>query len=212
MTSLRAVALACCVLIAGCATLEAGAGSRVPFEPVADLPAGWGDYAPQISGDENCPDVAGDYRMTADIVTTRKGVAQESTSDTFVYFRLFVGPLQGVDGGRKVDDRAPMLSLEQPDADTLVLRARIPDAGKQNSWRFSVESGRLRCSDGFFHLPVEEVTGIIEGATLNYQNNRRFTKLNDGSLVYYEQFGPLKSLLGVGRTFTHRFYRFRPVE
>ena len=100
------------------------------------------------------------------------------------------------------------LSFDVPGSSSIVLRAPSPDLERESSWHLPVESTALRCVDGFYELPVREMNATVEGTWLNSQTYRRFGALDDGSLVYYEQFGPLKSFAS-RVAFTHRFYRFR---
>ncbi len=212
MTRLIATLVACCVAQAGCGMATATLGSRLPLEAIPDLPASWGAYAMPKPVENGCPVVAGEYRMEADVVEVIETSVQEFKSRASIYFNLFVGPLGGEDGDVRMGGSSRMLSIDQPDDDTLVLRAVAPDNVNEVSWHFSIESAGLICVDGFFQLPVEETTETVEGTWLNGQQFRRFTTLEDGSLIYYEQFGPLKRLVRKDRSFTHRFYRFRPMS
>lgn len=203
--------LICCLLHAGCGMTTDLLGSRVAVEKMPGLPGDWGDFAAHSTDEFGCPDVDGDYRMVADVYEIRDSEEGRSTSTTLILFNLFIGPLDAERVEISPSERGPLLSFQRTDADALILRSYAERTDREITWRLSVGAPGLDCVDGFYELPVREYHSAGEFYYENSQVHSRFARLGDGSLLYYEQVGPRKRLLGAGAKFTHRFYRFRPL-
>lgn len=196
------------LLLVSCSFVDAELGRELEFEPVPELPEDWGDYGGNDTQGDDCPAIAGVYEPRADIVTINEGTVDRSRSDEFVYYSLFVGPLAGESEDIDVDDTSQSMTISTRVDAALRIEARGPD-GRRIAYGFPQTAGGRMCEDGFFRPTPTKSTGNIEGTTLNGQKMAQFTSLGDGSLLYYEQFGPRQAVVGDGRGFTHVFYRFR---
>ena len=211
----------CCSLMSACGLTTDLLGRRVPFEPVADLPAQWSATVSDRLDEHGCPLLAGRYTLPPEIVETAVGRAYakrrkaygdqaRTTGNPLDHYSLFIGPLRGEHVDSSESGREPFLALDRAGPDAITLRALAPGSVKEVTYRLSVEAGGLQCVDSYFQLPPYEHYAVGDFTTLNIQKFRRFGTLSDGSLVYYEQFGPLKQLADSKGEFTHRFYRFLP--
>lgn len=211
----------CCSLISACGLTTHLLERRVPLEPVAELPAQWNATVSDRLDEFGCPILAGRYALPPEVVETAVGRAYAkrreayrdqvgTTGSPLHHFSLFIGPLRGEHVDSSESDREPFLALDRAEPDAITLRALAPGSVKKVTYRLPIEASGLRCVDGYFQLPTYEHYAVGEFTTLNLQQFRRFGTLSDGSLVYYEQFGPLKQLADSKGEFTHRFYRFRP--
>lgn len=210
----------CCSLISACGMTTDLLGRRVPFEPVPDLPAHWSESVSDRLDEYGCPLLAGRYEMPPEFAETavgreyarrRKayGEQPQTTGDWFVPYSLFVGPLRAEEVDSSKSSHEPFLALDRTGPDALTLRVLTPNSVNEVSYRLPIGPGGLQCVSGYFQLPPYETYTIGDFTTLNHQKFRRFGSLSDGSLIYYEQFGPLKQLSSGKGEFTHRFYRFR---
>ena len=206
------ILVVCFSLLTACGLTTATLGSRVPFEPVPDLPVQWGASKSGETDEYGCPLVTGRYEMPPEIVETTDGELRQSIGDAFEPYVLFIGPLRGEKIGSHESGRGPFLELEREAPDTIILRTVTKDKAKEVSYRLSIGPGGLQCVEGYFQLPPYESLSTVEGMWVNFQQFRRFGALSDGSLVYYKQHGRLKKLFGKDGDFRHRFYRFRAME
>lgn len=204
----RLVSSSISLLLVSCSFVDAELGRELEFEPVPELPKDWADYGGNDTQSDGCPAVAGVYEPRADIVTINEGTVDRSRSDEFVYYSLFVGPLAGESVDIDSDDTSESMTISKREDAALRIEARGPD-GRRIAYEFPQTAGDRLCEDGFFRPSLTKSTGNIEGATLNGQKMFQFTSLSDGSLLYYEQYGPWRAVVGDGRGFTHVFYRFR---
>lgn len=194
------------------------AAASEEFEPVPPRPEGWGEPDPNHVLD-GCPNISGTFKRVPDVVEIdqkngRSAVVSGTTGD---FAGLIVHPRVeslGVPRGESIvkvlsPDR-PRISFKQPSADLFEVARYSIDGTKEFRSVFDREKGDFVCKDGFIEILFKKYEGYAEGRSYRISSIRRFTRMADGALLFYEQHSTWsrEALFFTQSAIRHRYLRF----
>lgn len=188
MTSLRLamVGILCAISVAA---------ASEEFEPVPPRPEGWGGPDPKqvLNG---CPDVNGTFKQVPNVVEfdSKRGQSSLAAGKRGDFFGLFVHPRvlsMGIPKGEPlvtpVPPDPPIAIFQQPSAEMFEIITYSFDGKREYKSVFEKGKGDFICKDGFIEILFKKYEGYAEGRSYRISSIRRFTRMADGALLFYEQ-------------------------
>jgi len=190
----------------------------VPLGEMPSPPEKWGRPVGSYDGADECPDIGGRYSLSAEKISNDAGAVTESVTDALSFYSIFVGPvdtaasseLSGIvktDSGIVTDE----MRIDQAAPGSFTMTFLMAEKSKSVSYLYDSKLGHFTCQDGFVLFPLLVNTTGSQGKTFNYQYSRKMQRMDDGSLLVYQQKSAAKSLLGGTESYIHTFYRFTPL-
>lgn len=204
--------LICIVL---CMTASCSARDILEMPLIPNPPQDWEPFSTATLPESECPELEGVYSEPPFV--ERSGNAKRfGPSDNLDMYSSYI-PFHLGDRSLPQTWAADLLAhqfeINQPDSAQffLVYKNRATDEVVQ--LHFLQSDGDFECKDGMIRFPKYQVSGMLEGSSLNFQIRNILVKDVSGALVIQSTRGPYRGNSSeLNRDFSHEFIRYPSVE
>lgn len=201
-----------------------GATESERFDPVPAFPDAWG-RRDSTKLQDGCPDVSGSYKLVPEVYEAKR---ENSRLESIVgkrgdFIGIFIHPrrISAWTSVSRVKTLSPPVSeeklaitLEQPSTNEFNLTYYSFDGRREFRVLFDRSQNDFVCKDGYIEISFKPVEEHAEGRTYRIDAYRRFTRMADGALLFYEQHRTWsrEALVFTKSETRHRYYRFSPMD
>lgn len=203
------------IFIVLCMTASCSARDKLEMPLIPNPPPDWEPFSTATLQASECPELEGVYAEPPLIHRsgkTKRFVPSDNLDMYSSYIPFHLGDRSVLRTGA-VDYTDNHFKITQPDPAQffIVYKNRPTDEVVQLHFRQS--DGDFECANGMIRFPEYQVTGMVEGSSLNFQIRNIIAKDNSGALVIQSTRGPYRGVSGeLNNEFSYEFIRYPSVE
>jgi len=203
------------VLIVLCTTASCSARDILELPPIPNPPPDWEKISITTLQASDCPELEGIYSEPPLVYRSGKSKrfvpsGHMGLYSSYIPFKLGNRSVLPTDAA---DFMVNTFEIKQPDPTQFFLVYENIPADNVVQLHFRQSEGDFECTDGMIRFPDYQVSGIIEGASLNFQIRNVLVKDVSGALVILSTRGPYHRYSSDSKNeFSYEFIRYPVVD
>jgi len=203
------------VLIVMCTTASCSARDILELPPIPNSPPDWEHFSTATIQASDCPELEGVYSEPPLVYRsgkTKRFVPSDDMALYSSYIPMHLGDQSVLHAGA-VDFMVNTFEIKQPDPTQFFLVYKNISTDDVVQLHFRQSEGDFECTDGMVRFPDYQVSGMIEGASLDFQIRNVLVKDVAGALVIQSTRGPYRKYASDSKSeFSYEFIRYPGVD